>query len=68
MEEVRRFVGVDVAKARLDVFIQPSGESFSVANDERGARKCTRTGTSPSGLDSASASDHLKFIINEFCA
>jgi hypothetical protein len=36
MEEGRRFVGVDVAKARLDVFIQPSGESFSVANDERG--------------------------------
>lgn len=42
MEEVRRFVGVDVAKARLDVFIQPSGESFSVANDERGISELLR--------------------------
>ncbi len=42
MEEVRRFVGVDVAKARLDVFIQPRGESFSVANDERGISELLR--------------------------
>ena len=42
MEEGRRFVGVDVAKARLDVFIQPSGESFSVANDERGISELLR--------------------------
>ena len=42
MEEVRRFVGIDVAKARLDVFIQPGGESFSVANDERGIRELLR--------------------------
>src|ERR1019366_7735975 len=40
--EVRRFVGVDVAKARLDVFIQPSGESFSAANDERGISELLR--------------------------
>jgi transposase len=30
------FVGIDVAKDRLDVNIQPSGESFAVARDEPG--------------------------------
>jgi transposase len=39
MDEVKRFVGIDVAKAKLDVFIRPSGESFSVANDEFGVRE-----------------------------
>jgi transposase len=39
MDEVKRFVGIDVAKAKLDVFIGPSGESFSVANDEFGTRE-----------------------------
>lgn len=29
-------VGIDVSKARLDVAIRPSGESFSVANDDEG--------------------------------
>jgi len=42
MGEGQRFVGVDVAKAQLDVFIQPSGESFSVANDERGISELLR--------------------------
>jgi transposase len=30
------FVGVDVAKDRLDVLVRPSGERWSVANDEAG--------------------------------
>lgn len=30
------FVGVDVAKERLDVVVRPSGESWSVATDEAG--------------------------------
>jgi transposase len=30
------FVGIDVSKARLDVAVSPSGDSFSVANDEGG--------------------------------
>ena len=30
------FIGIDVAKDRLDVNIQPSGEVFDVARDERG--------------------------------
>jgi hypothetical protein len=28
MEETMRFVGIDVAKAQLDVAIAPNGESF----------------------------------------
>src|ERR1700738_1237730 len=36
MDEVKRFVGIDVAKAQLEVFIWPGGETFSVANDEVG--------------------------------
>src|ERR1700680_812021 len=36
MADAKRFVGIDVAKAQLDVAIGPNGESFSVANDERG--------------------------------
>jgi hypothetical protein len=34
MDELRRFVGIDVAKAALDVFIGSAGGAFSVANDE----------------------------------
>jgi transposase len=30
------FVGIDVSKARLDVFVRPSGEVWSVGNDEAG--------------------------------
>ena len=36
MADAKRFVGIDVAKAQLDVAIGPNGESFSVANDETG--------------------------------
>ena len=36
MDEVKRFIGIDVAKAQLEVFIWPGGETFSVANDEVG--------------------------------
>lgn len=30
------FVGIDVSKARLDVHLRPSGEEWSVSNDEQG--------------------------------
>jgi transposase len=33
------FVGIDVSKARLDVAVVPSGESFSVPNDDGGIEK-----------------------------
>jgi transposase len=36
MEVAARYVGIDVAKARLDVAVWPGAESFSVANDSRG--------------------------------
>ena len=36
MAEAKRFVGIDVAKAQLDVALGPKGERFAVANDERG--------------------------------
>ena len=39
MDEVRRYVGIDVAKMQLDVFIRPTGERLSVANDESGTRQ-----------------------------
>ena len=32
------FVGIDVAKAELVVGVRPSGEQWTVANDERGVR------------------------------
>src|SRR5271170_8515194 len=38
MDEVRRFVGIDVAKAALDVFIGSDAKAFTVANDEVGIR------------------------------
>src|SRR5215471_14118981 len=42
MDEVKRFVGIDVAKVQLEVFIWPSGETLSVANDEVGIRQLLR--------------------------
>ena len=39
MDEVKRFVGIDVAKAALDVLIGSAGAAFSVANDEVGIRE-----------------------------
>src|SRR5260370_30837067 len=34
-ERERRYVGVDVSKARLDVAVRPEGQLFSESNDER---------------------------------
>src|SRR5437879_12541200 len=42
MEEVKRFVGIDVAKVTLDVFIGSAGAAFSVTNDEVGIRELHR--------------------------
>jgi transposase len=39
MDEVKRFVGIDVAQAALDVFIGSDGAAFSVTNDEVGIRE-----------------------------
>jgi len=42
MDEVKRFVGIDVAKAALDVFIGSAGTAFTVANNEVGIRDLIR--------------------------
>jgi len=42
MSEMKRFVGIDVAKAALDVFIESAGTAFTVANDEVGIRDLVR--------------------------
>src|SRR6266852_2831842 len=36
MADAKRFIGIDVAKAQLDVALGPNGERFAVANNERG--------------------------------
>jgi len=36
MADVKRYVGIDVAKLQLDVALGPNGERFTVANDEPG--------------------------------
>jgi transposase len=42
MGEVKRFVGIDVAKVTLDVFIGSTGVAFTVANDEAGIQQLLR--------------------------
>jgi transposase len=43
MDEARRYVGIDVAQATLDVFIRPTGAAFAATNDELGIRQlCTQ--------------------------
>ncbi len=38
-------VGIDVSKARLDVHVHPTGESFALGNDEAGVEAlCQRLG------------------------
>jgi transposase len=38
MDEVKRFVGIEVAKAALDVFVGSAGIAFTVADNEVGIR------------------------------
>ena len=38
-QQAERFVGIDVSKAMLEVAIRPSGERWSVANEEAGVRE-----------------------------
>jgi hypothetical protein len=42
MDKLRRFVGIDVAKAAPDVFIGCAGTAFTVVNDEVGIRDLVR--------------------------
>ena len=36
MSATQRFVGIDVAKAQLDIALRPTGERWAVVNDETG--------------------------------
>lgn len=36
METTPRFVGIDIAKARLDIAVRPTGDQWAVPNDEGG--------------------------------
>jgi len=42
MDEVSCFIGIDVSKARLDVYLLPQGESFAVVHDDQGLSELTR--------------------------
>jgi transposase len=42
-QQEERFVGIDVSKAMLEVAIRPSGERWSVANEEAGVRELVQT-------------------------
>src|SRR5665213_418002 len=44
-DEMEITVGIDVSKARLDVHVHPTGESFALGNDEAGVEAlCQRLG------------------------
>ena len=39
LEPLETYVGIDVAKARMDIVVRPTDESWTVSNDERGVRQ-----------------------------
>ena len=39
MEQAPRYAGIDVAKAKVDVAVRPTGQKWSIAYDERGVRE-----------------------------
>ena len=41
-QKEERFVGIDVSKAMLEVAVRPSGEHWSVANEEAGVRELVK--------------------------
>ncbi len=50
MADAKRFVGIDVAKAQLDVALGLNGENFSVPNDENGIWELLKRHTSGAEL------------------
>ena len=61
MSAQSRFVGIDVSKARLDVAVRPTGETFSVSNDEAGiARLMSRLQEAPVELVVLEATGRLE--------
>ena len=39
MEQAPRYAGIDVAKAKVDVAVRPTGQKWSIAYDKRGVRE-----------------------------
>jgi len=62
MADAKRFVGIDVAKAQLDVALGPDGESFAVANDERGINALLKR-LEPSDLVIIEATGGLEVLV-----
>lgn len=61
MSTPSRFVGIDVSKSRLDVAVRPTGEAWSVSNDEAGiARLLERLQEDPPGLVVVEATGRLE--------
>ena len=55
MSDVPYFVGIDVAKAQLDIALRPSGERWAVANDASGGRGGRGNRTEPRGAKVATS-------------
>ena len=49
------YVGIDVAKNRLDIAMRPSGECQQVGNDERGIRYVAQIWAIADSVDSSSS-------------
>ena len=58
-------VGVDVSKARLDVHVHPSGESFAVGNDEGGIAALMQRlgGVSLSSIGVEASGSHERLVV-----
>ena len=39
MEQQKNYVGIDVAKAGMDIAVRPTDERWSISNDEAGIRQ-----------------------------
>ena len=39
MERQKNYVGIDVAKAGMDIAVRPTDERWSISNDEAGIRQ-----------------------------
>ena len=44
VEAQDQFVGIDVSKKTLDVYVRPSKKVLSYANEKRGIKKLTKSG------------------------
>jgi transposase len=63
-EENLMFVGIDVSKDRLDVYVRPAGETFTLVRDGDGlAKLCERLSRSPPNLVVLEATGGFETIV-----